>query len=156
MNNDKIDNSLPKNKQNILKWNGWGYNYCKWTVENDSLAFKGGDYEISDKSLPELIPFIQRTMGITYSAQDIKLDDKPFDKTFILPPIVNETFEFALKENSQAKYTYSSDEIDRFFHSKGQNLKETYMSQNLEKLDIRIVDLVVWPICSIFSDHGAL
>lgn len=63
MTNEMIDCYV---RQEVLKWNGWGYKDSKFEVDDKTLTFSftGDRYPIGSKKLPVFGEWVQNTMGV--------------------------------------------------------------------------------------------
>ena len=56
--------SIPKKRQEILKWNGWGYNDSKFIFnKKGQVEFTGKRYRLGGMVLPTFKEWIERTFG---------------------------------------------------------------------------------------------
>ncbi|KAG5671442.1 hypothetical protein PVAND_001638 [Polypedilum vanderplanki] len=124
------------NRQELLKWNGWGYKDSKFYIDDDNIFFTGSRYPIgNDIELPNFRDYILERF-------EISILDKPKLPTTFPEPILNETFYNAIKD---MKMDYSVDGEDRFIRCHGQTLQDIYyVRTNKFK---RIPDLILWPKC---------
>ena len=133
--------SIPKKRQEILKWNGWGYNDSKFIFNKKGQAeFTGKRYRLGGMVLPTFKEWIERTFGAslehkTTSRASLNVNDVP-------PSIVNEEF---LQDLRATKISYSQDAEDRVFRAHGHCLHEIFVLR--EGMFKRIPDIVVWPVC---------
>lgn len=150
-----------ENRQEILKWNGWGYKDSKFEVDTDThmFSFTGDRYRIGNKKLPLFGEWVQKTLGV-------ELDQKFLAQVFtnaLLPsltlipdfeqpelrdedipvPVINERF---LSDLKQFGVLYSVDGQDRLFRAHGHTLHEIFTLR--EGRFPRIPDLVIWPKCT--------
>ncbi|KAL5009841.1 hypothetical protein ScPMuIL_012146 [Solemya velum] len=131
--------TIPKRRQEMLKWNGWGYKDSKFFLNKDGhVEFTGERYQLSGKTLPQLRDWMIATVGIS-------LDHKSPAQTEItaadIPtPIRNEEF---LAELRRTPISFSDDCQDRLFRAHGHTLHEIFMLR--EGMFERIPDLVIWP-----------
>uniref|UniRef100_A0A8C5P0N0 Alkylglycerone-phosphate synthase n=2 Tax=Jaculus jaculus TaxID=51337 RepID=A0A8C5P0N0_JACJA len=133
--------TIPKKRQEILKWNGWGYNDSKFFFnKKGQVELTGKRYPLSGLVLPTLREWIQNTLGAT-------LEHKTTSKASLNPnetppSIVNEDFLHELKETN---ISYSQEADDRVFRAHGHCLHEIFLLR--EGMLQRIPDIVVWPMC---------
>ncbi|XP_050404817.1 alkyldihydroxyacetonephosphate synthase, peroxisomal [Patella vulgata] len=132
--------SIPKRRQELLKWNGWGYKDSNFTFNKDNqIEFTGERYRLSGKILPHLKDWVKATLGI-------KLEDRApaqaeITAADIPSPKRNDEF---LEELKQAGVSLSDDCQDRLFRAHGHTLHEIFTLR--EGKFERIPDLVVWPV----------
>ncbi|KAF4026348.1 hypothetical protein G4228_018585 [Cervus hanglu yarkandensis] len=106
---------IPKKRQEVMKWNGWGYNDSKFIFnKKGQIELTGKRYPLSGMALPTFREWIQNTLGInvehkTTSKASLNPSDTP-------PSIVNEDFLHDLKETN---ISYSQEADDRVFRAHG-------------------------------------
>ncbi|NWQ70787.1 ADAS protein, partial [Neopipo cinnamomea] len=133
--------SIPKKRQELLKWNGWGYNDSKFIFnKKGQVEFTGKRYRLGGMVLPTFKEWIEKTFGAslehkTTSRASLNVNDVP-------PSIVNEEF---LQDLKATKISYSQDAEDRVFRAHGHCLHEIFVLR--EGMFKRIPDIVVWPVC---------
>ncbi|XP_058405300.1 alkyldihydroxyacetonephosphate synthase, peroxisomal isoform X2 [Diceros bicornis minor] len=132
---------IPKKRQEIMKWNGWGYNDSKFFFnKKGQIELSGKRYPLSGMILPTFRDWIQNTLGVsvehkTTSKTSLNPSDTP-------PSIVNEDFLHDLKETN---ISYSQEADDRVFRAHGHCLHEMFLLR--EGTFQRIPDIVLWPTC---------
>ncbi|KAL6036090.1 hypothetical protein STEG23_018011, partial [Scotinomys teguina] len=128
-------------RQEVLKWNGWGYNDSKFLFnKKGQVELTGKRYPLSGLALPTLKDWIQNTLGVslehkTTSKASLNPSEAP-------PSIVNEDF---LQELKETRISYSQEADDRVFRAHGHCLHEIFLLR--EGMLERIPDIVVWPTC---------
>ncbi|XP_071603348.1 alkyldihydroxyacetonephosphate synthase, peroxisomal isoform X3 [Heliangelus exortis] len=133
--------SIPKKRQELLKWNGWGYNDSKFIFNKKGQAeFTGKRYRLGGMILPTFKEWIEKTFGAslehkTTSRASLNINDVP-------PSVVNEEF---IQDLRATKISYSQDAEDRVFRAHGHCLHEIFVLR--EGMFKRIPDIVVWPVC---------
>ncbi|GAB5575777.1 alkyldihydroxyacetonephosphate synthase [Prionailurus iriomotensis] len=135
----------PRNGQEVMKWNGWGYNDSKFFFNKKGQVELTGKsdffvYPLSGMTLPTFRDWIQNTLGVslehkTTSKASLNPSDTP-------PSIVNEDFLHDLKETN---ISYSQEADDRVFRAHGHCLHEIFLLR--EGMFQRIPDIVLWPTC---------
>ncbi|XP_003447343.1 alkyldihydroxyacetonephosphate synthase, peroxisomal [Oreochromis niloticus] len=143
---DKLDVSserrtVPRRRQEIMKWNGWGYSDSKFLYNKKGQAeFTGKRYRLSGM----IIPGLREWMESTFSANlQHKTPAAPIlNSSAVQPPTLNEAF---LKELKSTGIPFSHDAEDRVFRSHGHCLHEIFALR--EGKIGRVPDLVVWPNC---------
>uniref|UniRef100_A0A8C0IZF9 Alkylglycerone-phosphate synthase n=1 Tax=Chelonoidis abingdonii TaxID=106734 RepID=A0A8C0IZF9_CHEAB len=127
--------------QEILKWNGWGYNDSKFIFNKKGQAeFTGKRYRLSGMVLPVLKEWMEKTLG---ASLEHKITSRAFLNTSDVPPsIVSEEF---LQDLRASKISYSQEAEDRVFRAHGHCLHEIFVLR--EGMFKRIPDIVVWPGC---------
>lgn len=140
--NCTTENTIPKRRQELLKWNGWGYKDSRFLLNNkvNQVAFSGDRYPIGNKVLPNFKSWVENTFGIDltfhFPAQpEIKDSD-------IARPILNEHF---MEKLRSLDIEYSLEAQDRLFRAHGHTMREIFILRqgNFE----RIPDIVIWPKC---------
>lgn len=133
--------TIPKRRQELLKWNGWGYSDSKFILNKDGqVEFTGDRYRLSGQVMPQLRDWMMATVGIS-------LDHKtpaqpPLTAKDINAPKRNEEFISDLRKTS---IPFTDDCQDRLFRAHGHTLHEIFVLR--EGMFNRIPDLVVWPQC---------
>lgn len=133
--------TIPKRRQELLKWNGWGYSDSKFILNKDGqVEFTGDRYRLSGQVMPQLRDWMMATVGIS-------LDHKtpaqpPLTAKDINAPKRNEEFISDLRKTS---IPLTDDCQDRLFRAHGHTLHEIFVLR--EGMFNRIPDLVVWPQC---------
>lgn len=118
----------------------WGFVDTRWVLQKDrSVQVTGSRYAISGTELPDLIPFVEETLGITIDPDDIKPEcmDKPAPD-----PIINQDFCRALEQAFPGSQ-YSTDKRDRLIHSHGQSTADELYKVLYTRLE-RLVDMVFY------------
>ncbi|XP_076305681.1 alkyldihydroxyacetonephosphate synthase, peroxisomal-like isoform X2 [Tachypleus tridentatus] len=131
---------VPKHRQEVVKWNGWGYKDSQFVrdLEQDIVSFTGTRYPLGNKKLPLFHLWAKTVLGISKeyfckSCAEIKNE--------VLPtPLTNKDF---LEDLKTVNISYTDDPQDRLFRSHGQTMREIFMLR--EGLFSRIPDLVMWP-----------
>jgi alkyldihydroxyacetonephosphate synthase len=132
---------IPKRRQELLKWNGWGYRDTKFHFnEADSVCEVTGDrYKISGHKLPLLRDWFISVIGASLDRRSLAQTEMNIDQ--IPKAIINDEFMRALKQNSAI--SFSDDPHDRLFRAHGHTMDELFMLR-YGKFE-RVPDLVVWP-----------
>lgn len=135
----RFESIVPKERQKILKWNGWGYKDSEFRVtENNVIEFTGNRYPIGNTKLPYFTKWVQTTFGIDLSE---KRESQSIPTNLSESNISPEQLE-AIEE---LKIEYSLKGIDRLIRAHGHTLREIYLLKH-GSLD-RIPDVVLWPKC---------
>ncbi|XP_073162077.1 alkyldihydroxyacetonephosphate synthase, peroxisomal isoform X11 [Lepidochelys kempii] len=140
-----VASTIPKKRQEILKWNGWGYNDSKFIFNKKGQAEFTGKrlcfrYRLSGMVLPVLKEWMEKTLG---ASLEHKITSRAFLNTSDVPPsIVNEEF---LQDLRATTISYSREAEDRVFRAHGHCLHEIFVLR--EGMFKRIPDIVVWPGC---------
>lgn len=58
--------SIPRRRQDLLKWNGWGYKDSKFMVDGitQQISFTGDRYKIGNKNLPHFKSWVESALGV--------------------------------------------------------------------------------------------
>ncbi|XP_075558836.1 alkyldihydroxyacetonephosphate synthase isoform X2 [Dermacentor variabilis] len=134
--------TIPRRRQDLLKWNGWGYKDSKFVVDSTThhISFTGDRYKIGNKVLPHFKAWVESALGVDLN---VLIPSKPPPSDHDLPPpIINEAF---LEDVRRAGISYSADGQDRLFRAHGHTMREIFTLR--EGSFARIPDLVVWPLC---------
>lgn len=130
---------IPKRRQELLKWNGWGYKDSKFILnKNGQVEFTGGRYKLSGHVMPHLREWMFKTVGIDI---DHKTPAQPELTAADIPlPTINDDFMEDLKRSG---ISFSDDPNDRLFRAHGHTLHEVFVLR--EGRFTRIPDVIVWP-----------
>ncbi|KAK3596239.1 hypothetical protein CHS0354_030884 [Potamilus streckersoni] len=133
--------TIPKRRQELLKWNGWGYSDSKFIVNKDKhVEFTGERYQLSGHTMPQLRDWMMNTIGINL---DHRTPAQPsFTAADTPTPIKNESF---IMDMRRTGISLSDDCQDRLFRAHGHTLHEIFVLRE-GRFD-RIPDLVIWPTC---------
>ncbi|XP_048201142.1 alkyldihydroxyacetonephosphate synthase, peroxisomal [Perognathus longimembris pacificus] len=133
--------TIPKKRQEIMKWNGWGYNDSKFFLnKKGQIELAGKRYPLSGMVLPSFKEWVQTNLGVHWEHRSTsKASLNPSD---VPPSNVNEDFLHELKE---LNISYSQEADDRVFRAHGHCLHEMFLLR--EGMFERIPDIVVWPMC---------
>ncbi|KAK7468162.1 hypothetical protein BaRGS_00036626 [Batillaria attramentaria] len=131
--------TIPKRRQELLKWNGWGYKDSKFSINKDGhVEFTGERYRLSGSVMPLLKDWMKATVGISL---DHKSPSQPEIPAASIPlPVKNEEF---LAEFRKSGIPFSDDCQDRLFRAHGHTLHEIFTLR--EGMFERIPDIIVWP-----------
>lgn len=134
--------TIPRERQQLLKWNGWGYNDTRFVVRGDREVLLTGDrYDLSGKPLPSLIEWMKKVMGITLEHAS-PAPVSQLDTSAVPAPKQHPDFTAALQN---LNITLSSAPADRVFRSHGHTMHEVWALRN--GTFNRMPDLVAWPKC---------
>ncbi|KAJ8728349.1 hypothetical protein PYW08_016734 [Mythimna loreyi] len=131
----KVKSVIPRRRQDLLKWYGWGYKDSMFTLNGNTAAFTGNRYSIAGHNLPHLGQWAIDNLGID-PTREPKIPEMPtnFAESRLPEPIRLELEEIAL---------VSVDGMDRLIRAHGQTLKD--MTQLRSNSFPRIPDAVIWP-----------
>ncbi|KAM0731917.1 Alkylglycerone-phosphate synthase [Formica fusca] len=135
----KFESAVPKIRQQLLKWNGWGYKDSGFHINDKFLIeFTGNRYPIGNRELPYFTKWCEKTFDITWN---MKLDPQNLPTHFPEPILSTEL----LKAIEELRIDHSTDGVDRLFRAHGHTLREVYLLKHGSFE--RIPDIVVWPKC---------
>ncbi|XP_064832996.1 alkyldihydroxyacetonephosphate synthase, peroxisomal-like isoform X4 [Oncorhynchus masou masou] len=134
--------TVPRKRQEIMKWNGWGYSDSKFLFNKNGRAeFTGKRYRLSGMTLPSLQDWFENTFGASVKH---KSPATPLlNASAVPPPRLNEAFVENLKATS---IPFSNEAEDRVFRAHGHCLHEIFALREGKKFE-RVPDMVVWPNC---------
>uniref|UniRef100_A0A673L8B9 Alkylglycerone-phosphate synthase n=1 Tax=Sinocyclocheilus rhinocerous TaxID=307959 RepID=A0A673L8B9_9TELE len=128
-------------KQEIMKWNGWGYSDSRFLFTKKGQAeFTGKRYRLSGLILPSLKDWFEGTFGA--NLQHRSPATPSLNLSAVAPPNLNQPFVEDLKA---AGLVVSHDPEDRVFRAHGHCLHEVFALR--EGRIGRVPDMVVWPSC---------
>ncbi|CAK1596460.1 unnamed protein product [Parnassius mnemosyne] len=131
----KVKSVIPRKRQDLLKWYGWGYKDSMFKLHEGKATFTGNRYLIGGKCLPHFIKWVNENFNI-----DITKPPK-------IPQIPTYYAESRLPANIKVELEsialVSVDGLDRLIRAHGQTLKDmTLLRANSFP---RIPDAVIWP-----------
>ncbi|XP_046403429.1 alkyldihydroxyacetonephosphate synthase [Ischnura elegans] len=134
-----VNSVIPKSRQDVLKWNGWGYRDSQFVVKDGVIEFTGSRYPIGKLTLPYFTQWVKDVFNADLNQRNPpqslpKAEDFP-------PPILNKDFLNAIKKT---EITYSVEGVDRLVRSHGHTLHDIFVLRQSQFA--RIVDIVVWPV----------
>ncbi|XP_057321712.1 alkyldihydroxyacetonephosphate synthase [Microplitis mediator] len=139
INPTNVKSTVPKIRQELLKWNGWGYKDSEFVVKDDSIIeFTGSRYPIGNLQLPYFMQWVIEVFGVDLT----KRTPAQSLPTSFPDPILSQDFFDAV---NQLKISFSTDGFDRLFRAHGHTLREMVQLKhgNFE----RIPDIILWPKC---------
>ncbi|XP_053607692.1 alkyldihydroxyacetonephosphate synthase [Plodia interpunctella] len=131
----KVKSVIPRRRQDLLKWYGWGYKDSMFQLNGDYAMFTGDRYSICGQPLP----YLQQ-----WAYENFKLD---LTKPPNIPDLPTSFPESRLPENIRQELEsialVSVEGMDRLIRAHGQTLRDiTNLRGN--KFE-RIPDAVIWP-----------
>uniref|UniRef100_A0A672G728 Alkylglycerone-phosphate synthase n=1 Tax=Salarias fasciatus TaxID=181472 RepID=A0A672G728_SALFA len=131
-------------RQEIMKWNGWGYSDSRFLFNKKGQAeFTGKRYRLSGMIIPGLKDWFESTFGASLQHKTPATVSAPIlNSSAVPPPTLNEALVEELKSTS---IPFSHDAEDRVFRAHGHCLHEIFALRE-GKLG-RVPDMVVWPNC---------
>eukprot|EP00795_Rhopilema_esculentum_P012578 gene12578-3277_t len=134
--------AFPLKRNEVLKWNGWGYKDSKFVLQdNGVVAFTGDRYgALAGELLPKLREWFEKECGADmklYSPSRPKINIQDYEDVKI-----NDAFLDAAKRND---ILISMEAEERIVHGHGHTLHEIFALRH-GKLQ-RIPDAVIWPKC---------
>nr|XP_023015094.1 alkyldihydroxyacetonephosphate synthase [Leptinotarsa decemlineata] len=140
-----VKSAIPKNREELLKWNGWGYKDSKFEIkltdDGPEIYFSGKRYPIGEVSLPHFLEWAQDILDVDLTKKPKETRAIPSEDQYQKPNITTEI----LYKISSLGIPYSIKVLDRVIRAHGQSLHEIYSLQNSNLQ--RIPDVVVWPSC---------
>ncbi|XP_072931713.1 alkylglycerone-phosphate synthase [Epargyreus clarus] len=131
----KVKSVIPRRRQELLKWYGWGYKDSMFKLVDGKASFTGDRYLISGQELPHFVQYIEDKLNV-----DIR---KP-PKVPMMPKSYPESrLPANVKSELEAIAPVSVEGIDRLIRAHGQTLKD--MSRLRSNTFPRIPDAVIWP-----------
>ncbi|CAG5088473.1 Similar to ADPS: Alkyldihydroxyacetonephosphate synthase (Drosophila melanogaster) [Cotesia congregata] len=139
INPTSVKSTVPKIRQELLKWNGWGYKDSEFVVKDNSIIeFTGSRYPIGNLQLPYFTQWVQEVLGVDLTK---KTPSQSLPVSFP-DPILSQDFLDAVKE---LQIAFSTDGMDRLFRAHGHTLREMILLKH-GHFD-RIPDIILWPKC---------
>ncbi|GJQ82270.1 hypothetical protein Trydic_g19468 [Trypoxylus dichotomus] len=131
---------IPKKRQELLKWNGWGYKDSQFVVKDAMLYFTGDRYPIGGHSLPYFTQWVQDTLNVDVTKFQ-KIRTPPPPERYPTTNVPKELFD----RLNQMDLSYSTDGLDRLMRAHGHTLHDIYVLRR--SAFRRIPDIVIWPSC---------
>ncbi|KAF7262755.1 hypothetical protein GWI33_004151 [Rhynchophorus ferrugineus] len=135
-----VKSVIPKERQDLLKWNGWGYKDSYFTMNDTVASFTGKRYSIGNLRLPRLMPWVAQTFNIDFTKPNAS-KPQPKETDYPPPKVNNENIEAF----QRLGVSYSISVMDRVVRAHGHTLKDIY-TLKYGRFE-RIPDIVVWPKC---------
>ncbi|KAJ8012732.1 hypothetical protein DPEC_G00045940 [Dallia pectoralis] len=141
--NEAKKGTVPKKRQEIMKWNGWGYSDSKFLFNKKGQAeFTGKRYRLSGMILPSLKDWFENTFGA--NVKQHKSPATPSLNASALPaPNLNDAF---LQDLKATGIPFSHEADDRVFRAHGHCLHEIFALREGRGFQ-RVPDMVTWPSC---------
>ncbi|XP_030759246.1 alkyldihydroxyacetonephosphate synthase-like, partial [Sitophilus oryzae] len=133
-----VKSVIPKHRQDLLKWNGWGYKDSQFVIRDGVAYFTGQRYSIGNLTLPHLAPWVISVLNIDLNKYNV-FNDLPKESDYPPPKLTKEIYEKLEKLN----IPHSIKVIDRVVRAHGHTLKDIFILK-YGRFD-RIPDLVLWP-----------
>ena len=132
-------NKLP-GRQDILKWNGWGYKDSQFLIKDGQAKFTGTRYILGGHTFPKLVEWFTRECHADVS---ISSPSKPLPDPSTIPSAeINQPFFTRVKESDMQ---YTLDPHTRLFRGHGHTCHEIFELRH--GMLHRIPDIVIWPSC---------
>uniref|UniRef100_A0A674DUL8 Alkylglycerone-phosphate synthase n=1 Tax=Salmo trutta TaxID=8032 RepID=A0A674DUL8_SALTR len=136
----KLTSTVCFPRQEIMKWNGWGYSDSKFLFNKKGQAeFTGKRYRLSGMVLPSLQDWFENTFGASVNHKS----PPTLNASAVPPASLNEAFVEDLKTTG---VPFSHEAEDRVFRAHGHCLHEIFALREGKKFE-RVPDMVVWPNC---------
>uniref|UniRef100_A0AAG5CSL8 Alkylglycerone-phosphate synthase n=1 Tax=Anopheles atroparvus TaxID=41427 RepID=A0AAG5CSL8_ANOAO len=133
----KITSAIPKQRQKLLKWNGWGYKDSRFLYQDGTIVFTGDRYPIGGKvSLPHFRDYVVQNFNVDLSD---RREGVPVPNSFP-PPVPCPEFLEAMERHG---VECSQDGEDRLIRCHGQTLHDVHMLRT--GTFKRIPDVVLFP-----------
>ncbi|CAG9584880.1 unnamed protein product [Danaus chrysippus] len=131
----KVKSAIPRRRQDLLKWYGWGYQDSTFKISDGVAFFTGNRYLLGGKKLPHALQFIKEYFNVDITKDAIPPPQPTSFQESRLPSTI--------KEDLEKIAPLSTDGMDRLIRAHGQTLKDVYC---LRKNSFqRIPDAVIWP-----------
>ncbi|XP_058460459.1 alkyldihydroxyacetonephosphate synthase isoform X1 [Malaya genurostris] len=132
-----IQSVIPKKRQQLLKWNGWGYKDSRFKYTNGTLIFTGNRYPIGGSlSLPYFKEYVEKYLGVDLTNRH---EGKPLPVHFPDPAPCPQ-FTATLRQHG---IEFSQAGEDRLIRCHGQTLHDIHTLRTGQFK--RIPDVVVFP-----------
>ncbi|XP_019545957.3 alkyldihydroxyacetonephosphate synthase-like [Aedes albopictus] len=136
---ESVVSSIPKCRQDLMRWDGWGYKDSRFEYDGKNCYFSGSRYPIGKGA--RLNRF--RDWVIDYFDVDTSKRLAAVEEPRVFPdPVRCVEFVDGLMELG---VEFSEDGMDRLMRCHGQTLEDVGLLKN-QKFE-RLPDLVVWPRC---------
>ncbi|KAL4708720.1 hypothetical protein ACJJTC_017399 [Scirpophaga incertulas] len=134
----KVKSVIPRKRQQLLKWYGWGYKDSMFKLTGETTVFTGKRYSIGEKNLPHF----QKWAKDRFNIDTTKTPNIPQLPTCYPDSRLPDT----VRQELETIAPISTEGVDRLIRAHGQTLKDI---SNLRANKFpRIPDAVIWP-----SDH---
>ncbi|KAK5613836.1 hypothetical protein CRENBAI_015716 [Crenichthys baileyi] len=131
--------TVPRRRQEIMKWNGWGYSDSRFLFNKKGQAeFTGRRYRLSGMIIPNLKDWFEGTFGANLQHKTPAIPI--LNSSAVQRPTLNEVFVEELKSTG---IPFSHEAEDRVFRSHGHCLHEIFALR--EGKIGRLPDMVIWP-----------
>lgn len=137
----EVRSAIPRRRQDLLKWNGWGYQDSKFYTKDGIIHFAGTRYPIGETALPYFTEWAKGVLGVSLELQPRKIQPPPTSESYPPPNITQE----ALAGINSLNIQHSTDVLDRLVRAHGHTLHDIHTLR--EGKFERIPDIVVWPTC---------
>lgn len=131
--------TIPKCRQQLIRWDGWGYKDSRFEYDGKDCFFSGSRYPIGSGA--RLNRF--RDWVIDYFDVDASKRFAPIEEPRVFPEPLR-CLEF-LEGLRKLQVEFSEDGMDRMMRCHGQTLEDVADLKN--QRITRLPDLVVWPKC---------
>lgn len=138
-----VKSVIPKKRQELLKWNGWGYQDSRFIVKNGIVWFTGQRYPIGDLELPHFTEWVKDTLDVDlYKVRPAQpIPDSWPEPRLSYPQII------PLLTDVVGVDGVSVEGLDRLYRAHGHTLHDIYTLREMPTEFPRIPDVVVWPTC---------
>jgi len=137
----RVAGSIPKKRQELLNWNGWGFKdsgFIGYSEDNEHVKFRfaGDRYELGGNDLPYFADFLENTFKLNFRRDRFVQVEPAYPDPLICQAFLDEL---------PTSITRSVEGMDRLFRSHGHTLHDVYHMKTASFG--RIPDVVVWPEC---------
>ncbi|XP_064396861.1 alkyldihydroxyacetonephosphate synthase, peroxisomal-like [Halichondria panicea] len=137
---NEVQKAFPRERQDVVKWNGWGYKDSGFTINDKGNAqFLGKRYAIGGQELPYFRKWMEDNVSLDINQTSFS-QPRPPPEAIPAPNLPSQAF---IDEITHHCKTYTDTPDDRVFRSHGHTCHELF-SLRTGKVG-RIPDLVVWP-----------
>ncbi|XP_035903057.1 alkyldihydroxyacetonephosphate synthase [Anopheles stephensi] len=134
----KIVSAIPKQRQQLLKWNGWGYKDSRFLYQDGTIVFTGDRYPIGGKvSLPHFRDYVIENFNVDLSD---RREGVPVPNEFPDPVPCPEF----LQDVRRSGIDCTQNGEDRLIRCHGQTLHDVHMMRT--GTFKRIPDVVLFPV----------
>lgn len=125
-------------RDQVLKWNGWGYNDSSFQLNSKKeVTFTGDRYDMSGETMPYFRPWFESNLGVDI---EYRTPSQTRSEMTAPEPVDNQQFIDFLRAND---ISYSNAAQHRIVRSHGHTVHDMVNLRN-GKIN-RLVDIVVWP-----------
>lgn len=137
----EVRRTVPRSRQELLKWDGWGYKDSAFRVnERRLIEFTGQRYPIGNQELPYFTTWVKDVFHVDIdSPAEVQSPPQNYPESRVSQE--------ALRAIEQLGLEHSVEGIDRLVRAHGHALREIYALKRQQGQLKRIPDVVCWPRC---------